>query len=315
MAKVCVEGAIKISVAPTARMMDNDTHGIVDGSVPAIRPRSDADANLPIRASPGPSERSSFQLQARAHTDHHHPQRNHDLLMPPTASPPLHPGLPPMIGFIGWHNSGKTTLVSRVVALLHNRGFMVAVIKSTKERGLDPEPEQSDTAIHRSSGADPVLLLAPDQLIVHAGPGERDLPTLVDRYCRHADLVIVEGCKQATGLAKIEVRRDAAAPLLRDQVEGVIAVATDQPLAGGPVFGLNDAEAIADLIEHRFLRDPRPVPARVSLLVNGRETPLAEPQRRQLWQCVQAATGAPASLPGEATLTLHIEWQPSANQI
>ena len=63
-AKVCIEGAIKISVAPTARMMDNDTRGIVDGSVPAIRPCSDADANLPMRASPGPSVRSSFSATA-----------------------------------------------------------------------------------------------------------------------------------------------------------------------------------------------------------------------------------------------------------
>ena len=231
----------------------------------------------------------------------------------PTAPLPL-PGLPPMVGFIGWHNSGKTTLASRVVALLHARGFAVAVIKSTKERGLDPEPEQTDTAIHRSNGADPVLLLAPDQLILRARADGRDLFALVNRYCRHVDLVIVEGCKQAADLAKIEVRRDAAAPLLRDQVKGVIAVATDLPLDSGPVFGLDDAKGIADLIEKTYLRDRRPVPALVSLLVNGQETPLAESQRRQLWQCVQAATGALASLPGGTTLTLHIECPPSPNQ-
>ncbi len=220
-----------------------------------------------------------------------------------------------MVGFIGWHNSGKTTLASRVVALRHARGFAVAVIKSTKERGLNPEPEQTDTAIHRRSGADPVLLVAPDQLIVRARADGRDLSALVDRYCRHADLVIVEGFKQAAGLAKIEVRRDAAAPLLRDQVEGVIAVATDLPLGGGPVFALDDAGAIADLIEHRFLRDPQhPPPAEMHLLVNGQETPLAESQRQQLWQCLQAAAGSLESLPGGATLTLRIECQCGPNQ-
>lgn len=222
-------------------------------------------------------------------------------------------GLPPMVGFIGWHNSGKTTLASRVVALLHHRGYAVAVIKSTKERGLDPEPEQADTAIHRRCGADPVLLAAPDQLIVRARADGRDLATLVDRYCRHADLVVVEGFKQAVGLAKIEVRRDAAAPLLRDRVEGVIAVVTDLPLDGGPVFALDDAEAVADLIERTLLRGRRPDPTLVSLLVNGQETPLAESQRRRLWQCALAAS-ALESLPEGATLSLRIECQPLPHQ-
>ena len=218
-----------------------------------------------------------------------------------------------MIGFIGWHNSGKTTLASQVVALLHQRGFAVAVIKSTKELGLNPEPEQADTAILKRCGADPVLLLAPDQLVIRAQGNHRDLPTLVDRYCRHVDLVVVEGFKQAVGLAKIEVRRDGAAPLLRDLVEGVIAVATDLPLDGGPVFRLGDAKAIADLIEEKFLKDQSPPAATIRLLLNGKETSLAESHRRQLWQSVQDVVGPLSLLPPTTTLTLHIECLPGPN--
>ncbi len=44
--------------------------------------------------------------------------------------------MPPVISFIGWHNSGKTTLARQVVALLKAKGYVVAVIKSTKERGI-----------------------------------------------------------------------------------------------------------------------------------------------------------------------------------
>jgi len=43
-------------------------------------------------------------------------------------------------------------------------------------------------------------------------------------------------------------------------VSGVIAVATDLPLASGPHFRLDQIEDIADLIETRFLSPPSPLP-------------------------------------------------------
>ena len=40
-----------------------------------------------------------------------------------------------VVTFIGWHDSGKTTLVKQVVAELKKSGYRVAVIKSSN----DPE--------------------------------------------------------------------------------------------------------------------------------------------------------------------------------
>src|SRR5665647_1729786 len=75
----------------------------------------------------------------------------------------INPGvsMPPVISFIGWHNSGKTTLTSQVVAQLKDRGYTVAVIKSTKETGIEIDQPQTDTAAYRKVGADSVALLAP----------------------------------------------------------------------------------------------------------------------------------------------------------
>ena len=87
--------------------------------------------------------------------------------------------MPFVLCFIGWHNSGKTTLVSRVIGLLKARGLRVAVIKSTKERGLAAEPAQADTALHRRAGADAVALVAPDQFLLRSAPPARDLLALV----------------------------------------------------------------------------------------------------------------------------------------
>ena len=164
--------------------------------------------------------------------------------------------MPFVLCFIGWHNSGKTTLVSRVVGLLKARGLRVVVIKSTKERGLVAEPPQADTAIHRRAGADAVALFAPDQFLLRTAPPAKDLLTLADRYFSAMDIVLAEGFKQAEGVDKIEVRRDAAAPRLSEQVAGVVATVTELPGTEGLVFGPDDIAALVDWIEARRASEP-----------------------------------------------------------
>ncbi|MDX9834681.1 MAG: molybdopterin-guanine dinucleotide biosynthesis protein B [Desulfobulbus sp.] len=157
--------------------------------------------------------------------------------------------MPFVVCFIGWHNSGKTTLVSRVVALLKARGHRVAVIKSTKEQGLLGEPPQADTALHRRAGADAVALVAPDQFLLRTAPPTEDLMSLVLRYFNDMDFVLAEGFKRATKVMKIEVRRDAQAPLLCEQVANVVGVVTDQAVDKGLVFAVDDIAALVDWIE------------------------------------------------------------------
>ncbi len=158
----------------------------------------------------------------------------------------------PIITFIGWHNSGKTTLVTKVVSHLKQRGYRVAVIKSTKEQGLSFDAPGTDTARHRQAGADTVLLVAPDQMTMVTGNKGLSLVELAQRFCADVDLVIGEGFKQAAGVPKIEVRREADQPLLWQQVQGVIGLATDLDLPddpGCPLFRLDQGLAIADFIE------------------------------------------------------------------
>lgn len=162
--------------------------------------------------------------------------------------------MPPVISFIGWHNSGKTTLARQVLAHLKERGYTVGVIKSTKERGIAFDQPHTDTGLYKAAGADGVALLAPDQLVVQSKPPGLDLLALAHRLFPEADLVIAEGFKHAADVPKIEVRRDSDTPVLRDQVAGVIAVVTDLAMAdGGLRFKLDQSREIADMIESRFL--------------------------------------------------------------
>ena len=167
----------------------------------------------------------------------------------------------PIITFIGWHNSGKTTLVTRVVTHLKQRGYRVAVIKSTKEEGISFDAPGTDTARHRKAGADTVLLVAPDQMTMITGNNGKSLVDLAGRFCADVDLVIGEGFKRAAGVPKIEVRREADQPLLWQQVQGVIAVATDLVLAddpGCPLFRLDQGRQLAEFIERSLGLDGGP---------------------------------------------------------
>lgn len=221
--------------------------------------------------------------------------------------------MPPVVSFIGWHNSGKTTLTSQVVARLKEKGYTVAVIKSTKEQGIDAEQPQTDTAIYRRVGADRVALLAPDQLIIRSRPPAKDLAALVQSYFFDMDIVIAEGFKHAVEVPKIEVRRGGDEPLLRDQVAGVVAVATDQPLTGGIVFGLDQSREIADFIETRFLTNRDLLAPPIALTVNGDSIPLPESVRRQLTAAILAvlAPTHPATRQGTWEVNVHCPQQPT----
>lgn len=183
--------------------------------------------------------------------------------------------MPPIVSFIGWHNSGKTTLASQVVQHLQHRGYTVAVIKSTKDQNIGCDQEGTDTEIYRRAGAMGVMLAAPDQMILRTTGQGRNLTTLVHRYFPDVDIVIAEGFKHARRIAKVEVSRGES-ELLRDQVSGVIAVATDRRLVGDYVFRLDESRELADFLEKRFLKGEKNNQERVILMVDGKKIVLKD---------------------------------------
>ncbi len=181
--------------------------------------------------------------------------------------------MPPIVTFIGWHDCGKTTLASQVVHHLKNFGYQIAVIKSTKETGIAFDTPGTDTHTHRTSGADSVMLVAPDQMVIMTDSTPDSLTTLAHRHFPEVDIVIGEGFKDARQVAKIEVFRNSEKPL-RNLVNGVIAVASDEQISGDHIFRLNEAAEIASFIEKRFLQDATKGADHTTLLINGNRIPM-----------------------------------------
>ncbi len=178
-----------------------------------------------------------------------------------------------IVTFIGYHDSGKTTLVSKVVGHLKDMGYRVAVIKSSNDSGVSFDTPGTDTFKHRQAGADSVLFVAPDQMVLQTGANDLSLITLAHRYCSDADIVIGEGFKHARRVAKIEVIRNIEQDL-RNEVHGVVAVATDLDVKCDYIFQLNKTKELAKFIEKRFLLGKGRVPEKASLLIDGKKIPL-----------------------------------------
>jgi molybdopterin-guanine dinucleotide biosynthesis protein B len=186
----------------------------------------------------------------------------------------------PILTFIGWHNSGKTTVIREVVRILRDRGYKISVIKSTKHRGLDLDSPGSDSDLYRKDGIESVALVCPDELILFQDNTGENLKYLAFRFFPDADLVIGEGFKHTSGIPKIEITRaDVSKEPLRELTSDVKAVVSDYEISFDKVFKISQIAKLADFIENSFLNDKKD---KVSLFVNGREIYLNNFVRKSL---------------------------------
>lgn len=152
-------------------------------------------------------------------------------------------------GVIGWKNSGKTSLMERLVTEITGRGFTVSTVKHV-HHAVDLDQPGKDTYRHRQAGAREVVLASADRLAIlveHRGT-EPELPAVLARLAP-VDLVLVEGYKRDAH-PKVEVwREETGQPLIQPQDPLIRAVATDAALSlPVPVLDLNDTVAVADFI-------------------------------------------------------------------
>ena len=133
------------------------------------------------------------------------------------------PGAPPVIGVAGWKNSGKTTLVERLIAELTRRGFKVATVKHA-HHNFQIDDAETDSARHRRAGAAQVAIVSPRRWALVRELGGAPEPSLEEVIGRldPCDLVIVEGYKAAPEVDANVYRLDAATGRLAVVAEGVL---------------------------------------------------------------------------------------------
>jgi molybdopterin-guanine dinucleotide biosynthesis protein B len=173
-----------------------------------------------------------------------------------------------VLGIVGWSGSGKTTLITKLMPLLVGRGLRIATLKHA-HHAFDVDQPGKDSYEHRKAGASEVIVSSARRWVqmheIGAG-AEATLPELLAKVSP-CDLVLVEGFKSERH-PKLEVfRQSVGKPPLHTHDELIVAVASDQPIAGlaVPRVDLNDIGAVADLV----LAQAQPLAAVIARLTSS----------------------------------------------
>jgi molybdopterin-guanine dinucleotide biosynthesis adapter protein len=156
-----------------------------------------------------------------------------------------------IVNIVGKKNSGKTTMIERLIPLLQERGLRVATVKhSPHEHGLDIEGK--DSWRHRRAGAEAVMRILPNGIAYFRNSKDADeKKKLIQTLLGEFDLVLVEGNKHGPE-PKVEVYRSAIldGPLCENPGDNLIAIMSDVPveIADAENFHIDDIPALADLL-------------------------------------------------------------------
>ena len=160
--------------------------------------------------------------------------------------------MPFIISIVGRSNAGKTTLLEHLIGELKRRGHHPAIAKH-HPHGFDLDQSGKDSWRLVQAGSDVVVISSPQRLaLIKRTEHDATLEELSQLLGGDFDLILTEGFK-AGDAPKIEVYRKEFGELLCSTAE-LLAIVTDEPLdVAIPQYSPNDIEALADLIEERFL--------------------------------------------------------------
>jgi molybdopterin-guanine dinucleotide biosynthesis protein B len=164
----------------------------------------------------------------------------------------------PILCFVGRSNSGKTTLIERLIPELVRAGYKVATVKHAGH-GFDLDTEGKDSWRHKRAGASSVVVLSKGSMAMFADVSDQmKVEEVRDRFLDDTyDLIIAEGWKNE-GYPKIVIVREQIGEI-PVSTEGLLAVVSDKPVdLSVPLFGLDDVASVAALIMKQFPRSPSP---------------------------------------------------------
>ncbi len=162
----------------------------------------------------------------------------------------------PAVSFIARSDTGKTTLLEKLIAILKGRGYRVGVFKHDAHKFEIDHPGKDS---HRLTlaGADTMLISSANTLALVKQQATPPVEDLLTEYFSDVDLVLVEGYKRS-GLPKIELYRSghsSSQMICRGENHDptLLAVASDTDLQlDVPLLDLNNPFQIADFLVEKL---------------------------------------------------------------
>jgi molybdopterin-guanine dinucleotide biosynthesis protein B len=158
---------------------------------------------------------------------------------------------PPIVAVVGKSDAGKTTFLEKLIKELKVRNIKVGTIKHDAH-DFDIDKPGKDTWRHARAGADAVAISSPSKVAVIRKVEEEMSIDRVAELIGDVDIVLAEGYKRSAK-PKIEINRMAHSSELLCAPEELVALVSDAEWdIGVPVFGLDDASGVADVLVRKF---------------------------------------------------------------
>lgn len=165
----------------------------------------------------------------------------------------------PILGFVAYSGTGKTTLLEKLIPLLRERGLHVGLLKHGHHE-FDIDHPGKDSYRLREAGAEQVMVASRKRwALIHENSEqlpEPDLGSLIGHFDESLDMLLVEGFKHER-YTKIELQRtELGKPPLYPDDPDIIAIVSDQPEQLNvpiPTLDINHPQEIVDFIVTKIL--------------------------------------------------------------
>jgi molybdopterin-guanine dinucleotide biosynthesis protein B len=212
----------------------------------------------------------------------------------------------PIISIVGKSDSGKTTLIEKLVPELTRRGYRVATVKHDVH-GFEVDQEGKDSWRHKQAGAHTVIISSPQKIaLIRDVEKDSTLDEIRRRWVQDVDLLLSEGYKKDVQ-PKIEVfRKEKHKKLLCAKKDNLIAIVSNRKFnVGVPCFHLEDMKGLSNFIEKEFLKSKKE--KEVTLRVDGKPIPMTPFVREFLTKTIKGMLSALRGCEKSKRIEIYIE--------
>lgn len=161
------------------------------------------------------------------------------------------------IGVTGPKNSGKTTLIEKLVSLFVQAGYKVATVKHTSHDHLFDTPGK-DSYKHREAGAGMTLAVSQKELALFAAPNETHIQAVLAMMGNMYDICFIEGDRHADHQKIYIIPEDSSRT--KDVPSNIIAYYGAKPDGTGvPYFSRDDISGLFQFLRTTFTDENKEV--------------------------------------------------------
>jgi molybdopterin-guanine dinucleotide biosynthesis protein B len=212
----------------------------------------------------------------------------------------------PIISIVGKSDSGKTTLIEKLVPELTRKGYRVATVKHDVH-GFEVDREGKDSWRHKQAGAHTVIISSPQKIaLIRDVEKDSTLDEIRRRWVQDVDLLLSEGYKKDVQ-PKIEVfRKEKHKKLLCTKKDHLVAIVSNRKFnVGVPCFHLEDIKGLSNFIEKEFLKSKKE--KKVALRVDGKPIPMTPFVREFLTKTIKGMLSALRGCEKSKRIEIYIE--------